>query len=327
MRIVENVIGKPCRFGTEEQDVAWLVVDGGVEPRRVCGVGEDSFRCQCFPSSRQAFVHGDRGEVVVVEAGSFELGLGHVEAEWTHEVQFATGSGDEAYGVAGVLRDPGFEEHESKHPTHSAITGPGKMGQVEEQTVGEDYSDARLDQQEWTDRSFVSCNFLDADMSGVKTKAVVFTECDFTGTDFTESIHVDTAFRSCTFTRTNLQHSTFRHASFIGSTFVDCRMRPATFDEVDFTLAGLGGADLQGVDLTGCRMVEANLVGADLRKATLAGVDFTGARANGVKLDRADLRGAQIDADTWVTATLAAARIEMTQAVAYAQARGLWVEG
>jgi hypothetical protein len=39
----------------------------------------------------------------------------------------------------------------------------------------------------------------------------------------------------------------------MGSVFVQCRMRPLTLDEVDFTLAGLGGNDLRGVDLSGCR--------------------------------------------------------------------------
>jgi uncharacterized protein YjbI with pentapeptide repeats len=37
----------------------------------------------------------------------------------------------------------------------------------------------------------------------------------------------------------------------LGSVFERCRMRPLTLDEVDFTLAVLGGNDLRGVDLSG----------------------------------------------------------------------------
>ena len=39
-----------------------------------------------------------------------------------------------------------------------------------------------------------------------------------------------------------------------GSVFERCRMRPLTLDEVDFTLAVLGGNDLRGVDFSGCRL-------------------------------------------------------------------------
>lgn len=113
----------------------------------------------------------------------------------------------------------------------------------------------------------------------------------------------------------------------MGSTFVDSRMRPATYDEVDFTLASLGNADLRGLDLTGCRMREANLVSADFRKATVRSVDFSGARAVDAKFDEADLRGAVADASLWVSASVRSAKIELMQAVAYAAAHGLVVEG
>lgn len=295
---------------------------------RMGGVGEHPFGLQRIPRRRKIRMHGHRRQVVVIEACAFQFGFGHVEAERAHQMQLASGARDEPDGVAGVLGYAGLEEHESKHPVHSAITFAGRMVQVDdEQIVGEDFSDARLDQQEWNGRNFLACTFRDADLSGVKSTSVVFTECDFTGTDLTESVHVDVAFRSCTFTRTNLQHSVFRHSTFIGSTFVDCRLRPATYDEVDFTLVGFGGADLRGVDLTGCRFGEANLVNADLRKATLTSADLTGARATGAKLDSADLRSARVDANLWVAASLAGARIELIQAAAYAQANGLSVEG
>ena len=65
-----------------------------------------------------------------------------------------------------------------------------------------------------------------------------------------------------------------------------------TLVEVDFTLAVLGGCDLRGVDLSGCRLREASLVETDLRKAVLRGADLRGARTNGTRLDEADLRGA-----------------------------------
>ena len=46
----------------------------------------------------------------------------------------------------------------------------------------------------------------------------------------------------------------FAQCSMLGSPFVQCRMRPLILEDVDFTLAGLGGSDLRAVDLSGCRL-------------------------------------------------------------------------
>ena len=154
----------------------------------------------------------------------------------------------------------------------------------------------------WVDREFVGQDFRDEDLAGLRTERVVFTECDFGGADLGESVHQGSAFRNCRFLRTVLWHSIFRNSSLLGSTFEDCRLRPIVFDEVDFTLAVLGGADLRGADLSG-------------------------ARTNGLRLEQADLRGARIDATLWTTAACRGARIDVAQALAYAVAHGLDVSG
>ena len=181
----------------------------------------------------------------------------------------------------------------------------------------------------WTDcefvgRDFRDCSdFRDGDLSRLRTERVVFSECDFSGVNLAESEHRASAFRNCTFRRTSLWHSTFRQCSLLGSVFVQCRMRPLTLDEVDFSLATLGGNDLRGVDLSGCRLREASLVETDLRKAVLRGADLSGARTTGARLDDADLRGATVDPSLWTTASLAGARVDVPQALAYAVAHGL----
>jgi uncharacterized protein YjbI with pentapeptide repeats len=109
----------------------------------------------------------------------------------------------------------------------------------------------------------------------------------------------------------------------LGSVFVQCRLRPLTLEEVDFTLAVLGGNDLRGVDLSGCRLREANLVEADLRKTQLCGADLSGARTTGTRMADADLRGAIVDPSLWTTASLSGARVDIAQALAHAAAHGL----
>jgi uncharacterized protein YjbI with pentapeptide repeats len=175
----------------------------------------------------------------------------------------------------------------------------------------------------WTDCEFVGRDFRDEDFSRLQTERVLFTECDFSGVDLGESENYGSAFRNCTFKLTTLWHSTFRQCSMLGSVFVQCRLRPLMLDEVDFTLAVLGGADLRGVDLSGCRLREASLVEADLRKTLLRGADLTGARTTGTRMDDADLRGATVDPSLWTTASLTRARIDIEQALAYAAAHGL----
>jgi uncharacterized protein YjbI with pentapeptide repeats len=177
--------------------------------------------------------------------------------------------------------------------------------------------------QHWVDCEFSGRDYRDEDLSRVVTERAVFSECDFSGANLAESQHRGSAFRNCTFERTLMWHSTFAQCSMLGSVFVQCRLRPMTFDEVDFTLAVLGGNDLRGVDLSGCRLRETSLVETDLRKAVLRGADLSGARTMGTKLDDADLRGATVDSSLWRTATLAGARVDVGQAVAFSLAHGL----
>jgi uncharacterized protein YjbI with pentapeptide repeats len=176
---------------------------------------------------------------------------------------------------------------------------------------------------DWTDCEFVGRDFRDDDLSRLRTERVVFTECNFSGVNLAESEHLGSAFRNCSFNLTVLWHSTFRQCSMLGSVFERCRMRPLTLDEVDFTLAVLGGNDLRGVDLSGCRLRETSLVQTDLRKAVLCGADLTGARTTGTRLDDADLRGAVVDPSLWTTTSLTRARVDIAQALAYAAAHGL----
>ncbi|GBG37145.1 pentapeptide repeat-containing protein [Mycobacterium montefiorense] len=177
--------------------------------------------------------------------------------------------------------------------------------------------------QHWIDSEFTGRDFTDDDLGALRTERVVFDDCNFSGANLAESGHRGSAFRNCKFERTTLWHSTFAQCSMLGSVFVQCRLRPITFDEVDFTLAVLGGNDLRGVDLSGCRLREASLVETDLRKAVLRGADLTGARTTGTRLDDADLRGATTDPALWRTATLAGARVDIGQAMAFTLAHGL----
>ena len=179
----------------------------------------------------------------------------------------------------------------------------------------------------WTDREFVGHDFGDEDLSGLHTQRVVFDDCNFSGATLSESEHTGTAFRNCRFDRATLWHSVFRQCSLLGSMFSQCRLRPVTFDEVDFTLAVLGGADLAAPTCPGAGCAKHRWWSADLRKAVLRNADLTGARTIGTRLDDADLRGARVDPTFWTTARLPDAKVDIHQALAFAAAHGLDVHG
>jgi len=92
----------------------------------------------------------------------------------------------------------------------------------------------------------------------------------------------------------------------LGSVFVQCRLRPLTFDEVDFSLAVFGGNDLGGVDMGGCRLRAAK------------GDQLGGDRPAQGRAARRDHRRVVVR-----TASLAGARVDVPQALAYALAHGL----
>src|SRR5215211_6288119 len=69
-------------------------------------------------------MNSDRRQVVVVEAGSPQLGLGQVESERFDKMQFASSGGDHPDRVAGVGCDPRRVEQQPKHSTMMASAGP-----------------------------------------------------------------------------------------------------------------------------------------------------------------------------------------------------------
>ncbi len=99
-------------FRAEQQDVAGSVVDVGEGRIGVRGEREHPGGHHRAPRGVQVRVHGDRGQVVVVQARPAQLRLREVEAEGLHEVQFAPGPRDHPDRVAGVRRDPRRVEHD-----------------------------------------------------------------------------------------------------------------------------------------------------------------------------------------------------------------------
>ena len=63
----------------------------GERRRGMCGERVHPLRCQGVPRCGQVGVNGDRRQVVVVQAGTPQLGFGQVESERLDQMQFAAG--------------------------------------------------------------------------------------------------------------------------------------------------------------------------------------------------------------------------------------------
>ena len=87
----------------------------------------DPRRRERLPGGAQIAVHGDRREVVVVQAGAAQLGFGQIESQRLDKMQFASRRGDHADRIAGVGRDAWREEHQPEHNAVSSRTGKSQV--------------------------------------------------------------------------------------------------------------------------------------------------------------------------------------------------------
>ena len=111
VRVGQRVGVQAARFGAEHQHVARLVGHVGERRRRMRGERVDPYRREGVPRGGQIRVHGDRRQVVVVQAGPAQFGFRQVESEWLDQMQFAARCRDHADRIAGVGRDARRVEH------------------------------------------------------------------------------------------------------------------------------------------------------------------------------------------------------------------------
>ena len=86
VRVGHHLLRQPGGLWTEQQNVAGLIVDVGVERVGMGGEGENPLWGKRTPGSEQVLVHGHRRHVVVVEPGTLHLGFGQVESQRFHQV-------------------------------------------------------------------------------------------------------------------------------------------------------------------------------------------------------------------------------------------------
>ena len=114
-RMLQHVVGQSSRLGAEQQDVAGLVGDVGVRRRGRRGEGVDVAVAERLKRGIQAWVDGDDREVVIVEPGPPQLGVGEVEPERLDQVEFRARPGGQPDRVPRVAGDGRLVKEDPKH--------------------------------------------------------------------------------------------------------------------------------------------------------------------------------------------------------------------
>lgn len=126
-RVLEDFLGEAGGFGAEEEDVVFLVGDVGEVVFRVAGECEDAFAGHFFAEGVEVGVDLQVGEVVVVQPGALEVGVGEVESEGLDEMERGARAGGEADGGAGVAGDARLKEDNMEH-AHMLLVGARETG-------------------------------------------------------------------------------------------------------------------------------------------------------------------------------------------------------
>ena len=94
-----------------------------------------------------------------------------------------------------------------------------------EVTDGQTFRDLDWYAEDLGARAFVSCIFIDADLTEVTSRGARFEDCEFRGCQLNASTHDGSSFTGCRFSRTSFFAATLRGCKLVGSTFVDSKLR------------------------------------------------------------------------------------------------------
>ena len=111
--VVEDLLGQAGGLGAEQEGVVAAPVDLGVEALGAGGEGEDA-PGDLVQALLPGGVNARVGQLVVVQAGTAQLGVVHVE-QGVHEVEHGAGVGAQADRRPGVTGDARGEEDDVQH--------------------------------------------------------------------------------------------------------------------------------------------------------------------------------------------------------------------
>lgn len=115
-RILNNPRGKPRGFGAEQKIISRLITHISIVIRGVPCEGKNSRAVSCCKEIVVIIVDNEAGNIVVVEAGALEMGVGKVETEGFDKVKGCARAGCQTNCRACISRDARFIKNDIQHP-------------------------------------------------------------------------------------------------------------------------------------------------------------------------------------------------------------------
>ena len=147
----------------------------------------------------------------------------------------------------------------------------------------------------WGNSAFLSCSFINADLTDVRVHGVNFDRSDFTNARMNKfKAFGNSSFRECKLSYAMLEESQFYQSHCVGADFSHAKLNGSKFADCDLVSANFEGADLTGVDFGGADLRNANFEGADLTGLDFGGADLRNANFEGATLTSVNIKGAKI---------------------------------
>jgi fluoroquinolone resistance protein len=172
---------------------------------------------------------------------------------------------------------------------------------------------------------FDECQFTGANMTEIETEYSSFENCDFTDARLNSSVHRFSSFTNCRFRGGNLFLAQFIECKAVGANFTEARVEAITVQGGDWSYANLRHLDLEKLDARGVKFESADFYGSVLKSADLRDCDLRRVNFDQAKLEGVDFRGGQLEGVDLSTLSLKKAKMDMGQAILFAQCHGIVV--
>ncbi len=143
-------------------------------------------------------------------------------------------------------------------------------------TLTNDYSNTRLEEEEYEQYLFSSCDFTNANLIGVVFEDCVFEQCNLS------NARIDgTAFKNCQFIECKMLGMSFSQSKDFGFDIycLNCNMSFVSFDKKKLNKSTFKHCNMEGVNFTqsnisGSKFDGCNFLDAQFSNTNLSGVDF-----------------------------------------------------
>ncbi|WP_052807240.1 pentapeptide repeat-containing protein [Risungbinella massiliensis] len=174
--------------------------------------------------------------------------------------------------------------------------------------------------------TFIHCEFCSLDLSEIQTIRCHFEQCNFRGAGLGSSVHKYSSFLNCDFDESNLFLAQFQETKMTGSSFLGANLAGMTIKGGDWSYTNFRNQKLSKMDLRGSIWREADLYSVDLSGSKLQKADLRRAILQHASLEKSNILGALTEGWDWSSIKLKETKMDLNQAIQFAEAFGAKVE-